>query len=211
MLQVIARDISFRREAEQKMAKLVDELKAANEKLEMLSNTDGMTGLNNFRYFKGQLVIEHARASRYADKYAIVFCDIDHFKHYNDRNGHPAGDDLLRHMAGVVRKCVRATDMPARYGGEEFVVLCPGVGLEGAQVLADRIRAAVAGADFPHAKAQPAGALTVSVGVSAFPADGSTAEQVLEASDQAMYFSKTHGRNRVTTTDQLRATRLKAS
>mgnify|MGYP000213688142 CR=1 FL=1 len=183
VLQVIARDVTFRREAE--------------EKLRILSTVDEMTGMFNFRYFKTALALEHPRAERFQKPYAVVFCDIDNFKHYNDRNGHPAGDALLKEMAQLIIGCARTTDLCARYGGEEFVVLCPETNWEQAMVLAERIRSVVAAHPFAHAAAQPKGHLSFSIGVASYPADGQTPEQVLHAADQAMYHSKASGRNLV--------------
>jgi len=190
VLQVIAHDITARREAEQK-------LKEMNEKLELLSTTDEMTKMFNFRHFKSQLAQEHERSVRFKTSYTIIFCDIDNFKHYNDRNGHPAGDALLREMAGVIKSCARTTDLCARYGGEEFVVLCPQIDWEQAMVLAQRIKTTVNKHPFPHAEAQPLKCISFSIGVASFSIDGKTAEEVLHAADQAMYYAKTHGRNQV--------------
>jgi diguanylate cyclase (GGDEF)-like protein len=97
-----------------------------------------MTGLFNFRHFKEQLDVEHARASRYTTPYSVVFMDIDHFKRYNDQNGHPAGDALLKEIAQIIRSSSRVSDVPARYGGEEFAILCKGVNWEGAMRLPAR-------------------------------------------------------------------------
>ncbi len=198
VLQVIAQDVSFKREAEAKLQSLLKELQLANAKLEVLSTVDEMTGLFNFRHFKQELQKEHARSTRYGNIYSIVFCDIDHFKHYNDRNGHPAGDQLLRDFAKVLQKCCRSSDLVTRYGGEEFAVICPGVGLEGAAVLAERIRASVAETRFAESEHQPMKCVSVSVGASCYPETGKTAEEVLKAADEAVYQSKTEGRNRVT-------------
>lgn len=204
VLQLIVRDITFKREAEKKMQQLLKDLQAANEKLEALSTIDEMTQLPNFRFFKHQLSLEHTRAMRASGHYAIVFTDIDFFKKYNDRNGHPAGDDLLRRLAKILAKNVRAHDLPARYGGEEFVVLCPGIDWRGAATLAERLKQMVAETEFPHGGHQPNGRVSISVGVASFPQDGSTIEEVLEAADQAMYYSKTHGKNQVTTSQYAR-------
>ncbi len=197
VLQVIARDITFRREAEIKMNALLSELKSANEKLEILSTVDEMTKLHNFRHFKTALALEHERSVRFKTSYTVIFCDIDNFKHYNDRNGHPAGDALLREMAGVIKQCARTTDLCARYGGEEFVVLCPQIDYAQAMILAERIKAVVNKHPFAHAAAQPLGCISFSIGVASFAIDGQTGEEVVHAADQAMYYSKTHGRNQV--------------
>jgi diguanylate cyclase (GGDEF)-like protein/PAS domain S-box-containing protein len=198
VLQIVARDISFRKDIEQRMHVLVQQLQASNTRLEHLSSEDEMTGLSNFRQFKTLLDQEHARSGRFGVPYAIVFCDIDHFKAYNDQNGHPAGDRLLRDFAAILRKCCRSTDHPTRYGGEEFAIVCAGVSWEGAAVLAERIRAQVEAAVFEHGTTQPGGKLTVSVGVASFPADGASPSEVLKAADEAVYHSKTSGRNQVT-------------
>lgn len=191
ILQVIGKDVSAVRSA-------TAALEEANHKLELLSSTDEMTGLNNFRTFKQELAKEHARALRYGTPYAIVFCDVDHFKHYNDRNGHPAGDEVLKKVAQIFKTCSRATDFPARYGGEEFVVLCPGVSAGDAAVLAESLRKTIEATDFAYGQFQPMGRVTVSVGVSSFPGDGQDSERVLKAADEALYRSKGAGRNRVT-------------
>ena len=190
VLQVIARDITARREAERK-------LKEMNEKLEILSTHDEMTKIHNFRFFKNALASEHERSLRFKTPYTVIFCDIDNFKHYNDRNGHPAGDALLREMATVLKSCARTTDLVARYGGEEFVVLCPQIDWTQAIVLAQRIKAVVNKHPFVHAEAQPLKCISFSIGVASFMADGSTPEEVLHSADQAMYYAKTHGRNQV--------------
>jgi diguanylate cyclase (GGDEF)-like protein/PAS domain S-box-containing protein len=198
VLQVIARDVSFKREAEAKLQTLLKELQAANAKLEIMSTVDEMTGLHNFRHFKSELKKEHARATRFGNPYAIVFCDIDHFKKYNDRNGHPAGDQLLREFAATLKKTCRASDMVARYGGEEFALICPGVDAIGAQVLAERIRQAVAETPYAFAEHQPLGLISCSIGVASYPGHARDPEGVLKAADEAVYVSKSQGRNRVT-------------
>src|SRR5690606_17764697 len=134
----------------------------------------------NFRAFSKALELEHTRSSRYKSCYSLIFCDIDHFKKYNDQNGHPAGDALLKQFAKVLRACTRVTDVPARYGGEEFVVLCTETDIVQAQIVAERIRATTAGMKFPNAEKQPLGFLSCSIGVSSFPQDGETNADVLK-------------------------------
>ncbi|MEO5968662.1 MAG: GGDEF domain-containing protein [Bdellovibrionia bacterium] len=197
ILQVIVRDIGARREAENKVQLLLNELKTANSKLELLSTTDEMTGLSNFRSFKTQLEKDHERAQRFKVPYGIAFFDIDHFKKYNDRNGHPAGDRLLRKFSEIFKNCCRNTDLPARYGGEEFVVICTETDSAGALVLAERVRKEVESTQFEFSSFQPLGKLTVSVGVASFPNNGATSKEVLNAADKAVYHSKENGRNQV--------------
>ncbi len=198
VLQIIARDITFKKDAEKRLNELVEQLKLANTRLEELSTTDEMTGLNNYRYFRKHLENEVLRFGRYRIPFSLIFIDVDHFKKYNDRNGHPAGDQLLREVAKIMRSSVRNTDFPARYGGEEFAVLCPNTCPQDAYVLAERIRSTIAGAGLPHGEGQPLGHMSVSIGVSGCPDHGNTAENILELADQALYYAKSTTRDRVT-------------
>lgn len=205
VLQIIIRDITEKKEAQRKIGEYIKQIEEANKKLEELATTDGMTGLINFRQFSKLLELESARASRHGSTYALIFCDIDHFKKYNDRNGHPAGDSLLKTFAQILKSCTRQIDVTARYGGEEFVVLCPETDLDQACVVAERIRATVAASKFPNFESQPLGFVSVSIGVSSFPVSGREAKLILKTADEALYVSKTSGRNRVTRTDQIPA------
>jgi diguanylate cyclase (GGDEF)-like protein len=154
--------------------------------------------LANYRHFREEAQKEHLRCTRYKAPYALVFIDADHFKNYNDQNGHPAGDRLLKELSRILKEEVRETDLPARYGGEEFVILCPGVDAPGAAVLAERVRVRVEKNQFEHGEKQPLGKVTVSIGVAGFPEHGATMDEVLQAADQALYRSKSAGRNRCT-------------
>lgn len=198
VLQVVAKDVTREREIERQAEKYLQELRAANAKLEELSIKDELTGLYNIRHFKAELAKEHERSERYGTPYALVFIDVDHFKKYNDRNGHPAGDEVLRRMGAILREQVRNTDLPVRYGGEEFVVLCAGVNAQSARVLAERLQKAVASHAFPYRESQPLGAVTASIGVASFPQDGRSLDEVLKRADEALYASKENGRNQVT-------------
>jgi len=197
VIQLMIRDITREIEDQRTIKRYVEELELLNKRLETLSVTDEMTGLANFRHFKNLLQMEHGRGERYGGKYSIVFMDLDYFKQYNDLNGHPAGDALLREMGRILRKCCRTTDLPARYGGEEFAVLCPGVTAQQAKILAERIRTSVETTDFAGGKNQPTGKVTLSLGVAGFPDDGDAAEAVLESADKALYFAKNSGKNQV--------------
>jgi len=197
-IQLMFRDITDEIEAQTKIQLYIGQLEVLNKKLEALSTTDEMTQLPNFREFQNQLRAEHSRSSRYESVYSILFFDVDHFKNYNDRNGHPAGDEVLRQIAKILRNSCRDTDFPARYGGEEFVILCPEVPWQKAQVVAQRVAKKIAEFAFPFGEFQPLGQVSVSIGIASYPQDGSTAEQVLEASDKAVYQSKKDGRNRIT-------------
>ena len=123
--------------------------------------------------------------------------DVDHFKKYNDRQGHPAGDEALRTVARIISEDRRQVDVCARYGGEEFAIVLHDVTRDSAVEIADKIRARVASASIAHADKQPLGRLTVSIGVAACPQDAQTAEGLLEAADVALYRAKKSGRDTV--------------
>lgn len=165
--------------------------------LERQSLTDEMTGLANFRSFTSRLALEHERAQIKRSPYCAVFFDVDHFKHFNDRNGHPAGDEALRRIAKILRKISARGELVARYGGEEFVVLLPGTGIRDGERYAEMARNAIASEEFPFGEFQPLGRVTVSVGVAASDSELSS-QEVLRRADQALYESKHAGRNRVT-------------
>ena len=143
-------------------------------------------------------MLEHERAERLGGQYAVIFCDIDHFKAYNDRNGHPSGDDLLRVFSATLRESCRMVDVVARYGGEEFVVLCPETDEKGATGLAERLRVTIEAVRFSDVEHQPLGFLSMSVGVASFPENARTQDEVLKKADLGVYRSKATGRNRVT-------------
>jgi diguanylate cyclase (GGDEF)-like protein len=182
---------------ERKVAERTEALAAANRRLEQLSVTDALTGLANRRCLEERTETEWRRALRSRTTLAAALVDIDHFKLYNDHYGHLAGDDCLRNVAEALRQSVRVTDLVARYGGEEFALILPDTDVDGAYVVAERARAAVAALEATHARA-PSGIVTVSVGVAAVvPVDGVAIEQLVKAADTALYEAKRAGRNQV--------------
>ena len=187
------------RELEEKVLLRTAELETANQQLQALSATDGLTGLANRRAFDQQWAEEWQRASRQGVPLAVAMLDVDQFKLYNDHYGHQAGDVCLRILAQTMANTVhRSGEMVARYGGEEFVIILPGLG--GAEALAamERIRAAVQGLGLPHAKATVAGVVTISIGVaSCVPQHGQDAASLVQAADAALYQAKHQGRNKV--------------
>jgi diguanylate cyclase (GGDEF)-like protein/PAS domain S-box-containing protein len=191
VIQFIAKDVTEVKRAQK-------ELKEMNEVLHKLSTTDAMTGLRNFRYFKEAIAAVHDEAQKFNHHYGVVFIDVDHFKKFNDRNGHPAGDEVLKMVAKILRESARPQDLACRYGGEEFVVLCRGTNAEEALVQAELIREKISNTQFPFGEFQPLGKVSASIGVASYPESGTTFEQVLENSDQALYQSKEGGRNQVT-------------
>jgi diguanylate cyclase (GGDEF)-like protein len=166
--------------------------------LQGMANTDARTGLPNSRAFDE--AVENILATREADApEAIVLLDLDHFKQFNDRYGHPGGDEALRAFAGILRSSIGDGDIAARYGGEEFAIHLRGLGRDGALDVAERIRSRVEAAILTLGPGIT-GRITASLGVAIAPADGSDRISLLRAADSALYVAKANGRNRVATT-----------
>jgi diguanylate cyclase (GGDEF)-like protein len=163
--------------------------------MEEMATTDALTGLFNRRVFKERLAEVIARGERGAGASSLLLTDIDHFKRINDTYGHPVGDEVLRRVSATFREVLRQTDIPARYGGEEFVVILEGTALEGAALIAERLRVAVAALRFeaPQGEFQ----ISMSFGVAAWPEDARDGEALIERADQALYFAKKSGRDQV--------------
>lgn len=178
-------------EAHAELAARSKDLEAANVRLSDLATTDGLTGLRNHRHFRERLAEEIARTERYGPPLGVLMIDVDFFKQYNDAYGHPAGDEVLRDLAAILRAGVRKTDLVARYGGEEFAVVLPQTTNEAARALAERLREAVESHPWTE---RP---ITISVGGAEFSPAHATAEALVEAADSALYAAKHAGRNRV--------------
>ena len=172
-------------------------LEKANAELSRLAFKDGLTGLYNHRAFQERMREEVARARRYRKPCTLVFVDIDHFKQFNDKHGHPRGDSLLKAVGDLLLSQVRASDVCARYGGEEFCLLLPETGKEGGKIKAERLRELVHGTHFPGAEFLPLKRLTMSFGVAEFPTDALTADDLVSRADHALYVAKRLGRDRV--------------
>jgi diguanylate cyclase (GGDEF)-like protein/PAS domain S-box-containing protein len=180
-------------------------LNALNRKLEELATTDALTGLGNRRAFDEHIATNHSRAQRYRDPYGVLLADVDHFKRYNDRYGHPAGDRILAALGQLVRRALRLEDGTFRYGGEEIVMLLPNQRAAGLAVAAERLRAMVEAAAWPHADSDP-GVVTLSLGGAVFdPARdshrGRSWQDVVQLADGALYEAKRAGRNRAVLAD----------
>ena len=156
-----------------------------------LSITDPLTGLLNRRYIEERLAEEINRVGRSSDPLSFLMLDVDEFKSYNDRFGHPAGDEALRIVGAILKETVRGADVAARYGGEEFSVLLPETSSTEAKVIAERIRARVEQTVFPDRK------VTVSIGIATLSETIRTAEELISAADKALYSAKGKGRNNV--------------
>jgi len=163
---------------------------------QVMSITDPLTGLHNRRYLEARLTEELSRSKRYDYPLSFMMIDIDDFKLYNDQNGHQAGDRALEITAQCLRSALRKVDVASRYGGEEFSILLPQTTLEEAGVIADRIRRKINSTPFEHGKSQPLGAVTVSIGLSAFSPALDSSEAIVRAADRALYHAKRHGKNR---------------
>ncbi len=199
VLMSVWHDLSEQKKAEQQIKDYMvilefqkSQLEETNKELETLATTDGLTGLKNRRTFGAKLAEEHARAVRYHQPLSLLLLDVDHFKQYNDTFGHPAGDAVLRSVAEALGRTARDTDMAARYGGEEFAVILPFTDEAGSLVIAERVRAAIAGGDWEKRS------ITVSVGVGTLSLNTPTPDSLTGCADAALYQSKEAGRNRVT-------------
>lgn len=177
---------------------LTRKLDSANQELKRLSASDGLTGIANRRMFDEQIAIEWRRARRQTSSLALLMCDVDFFKLFNDTYGHQAGDDCLRQVAGTIQNHLeRPSDIAARYGGEEFGVILPETEIAGAFYVAEKIRHAIHELKLPHA-GSAYGQVTVSVGIAALiPDKENSFNDLIQAADRALYRAKDAGRNRV--------------
>ena len=171
-------------------------LEEVNDKLEALSNTDGLTGIANRRSFDRVLAQEWNRAQRVGRPLSLVMLDVDHFKRFNDRYGHPAGDECLKAIARTLARAERrAGELVARYGGEEFLVLLPDTGEERALETARHIQREIWALALQHAETPP-GIVTVSLGVTSLVASKpSIPDDLVRLADAALYRAKHSGRN----------------
>jgi diguanylate cyclase (GGDEF)-like protein len=166
-------------------------------RVQEMANLDGLTGLYNKRFFMQRLSEEILKAEKGHYPVSLFIFDLDHFKKYNDTNGHQAGDEVLKTTGQILRDMVRPDDIPARYGGEEFIVILPQTPKDGAVVAARRLRERIAAHPYPHRERQPLKIVSLSGGVATFPDDGRSGPELIEAADAALYRAKQGGRNNV--------------
>jgi diguanylate cyclase (GGDEF)-like protein len=218
-------EIRERHDAEEKLQQLIQSITREKEDLEILvqilidqgddsaqegekARIDGLTQIANRRRFDEYLLQEWSRHIRMQQPLSLLLCDVDHFKLYNDHHGHQAGDECLKNVAKSLTLCYRAGDLVARYGGEEFAMVLPQTNRAGAVRVAERLRAAVAGAALPHAASPVCDRVTVSVGVASMTPQlhGPDARALVEAADRQLYLAKHLGRNQVSYEDEVNTT-----
>lgn len=185
-------------ELEGRVRERTTELEAANLRLQGLATTDPLTGLPNHRALVAALDQEIERSNRFERSCALLFFDLDHFKAVNDVYGHAAGDTALRELSSVIVRSLRGMDTVGRWGGEEFVVILPETDDKEAQLVAERMRSAVAAYSFPIGGGVH---MTCSAGIAVYPTDALHRIDLVSAADQAMYAAKRLGRNQVRRAD----------
>ena len=218
----LAAEVRERQAVEERLQKLIDAITQEKIDLEIMvqilidqgdasaeegekARIDGLTGIANRRRFDEYLSHEWGRHRRAQQPIALLVCDVDHFKLYNDHYGHQAGDDCLKLVANVIAQTVRrSSDLVARYGGEEFAIVLPNTDLNGAKVMADAVRSALRKAAIPHAYSSICDIVSVSIGVSCKipPTLGCPdAEPLVEEADRFLYLAKHRGRDCVACQD----------
>ncbi len=166
------------------------------ETLKYQSVRDSLTGLFNRRHMEESLARELLRAARNGKPVAVLMIDLDHFKRFNDSAGHEAGDALLRELGSLLSSNIRGGDIACRYGGEEFLIILVDAALQFAHQRAEALKEQVRNMQIHH-RGQMLHQVTVSIGVAGFPDHGTSAQQIINLADKALYKAKTSGRNRV--------------
>ncbi|MBI5145208.1 MAG: GGDEF domain-containing protein [Candidatus Omnitrophica bacterium] len=165
------------------------------QKIQELAIMDSLTGTFSRRYYLERFQEEIKRSKKFKLNFAFLMIDVDHFKGYNDHYGHLSGDAILKEIASGIRENIRQIDFLGRYGGEEFSIILTETDREGARFAAERIRRAI---EDKYFKVYDEGLrLTISIGISAFPADAQEQQSLIDKADQALYRAKEEGRNRV--------------
>ncbi len=162
-----------------------------------LSYTDSLTKIYNHGRFQYLLEEKLKEAKENNQPLSLILMDIDNFKNYNDNLGHPAGDEVIKKIAEIIKNSCRKQDVPARYGGEEFVLILPGTSKEEARIIGERIRKRIADYPFKDKEIQPQGAITVSMGIATFPDDAEDKKELIEKADLALFAAKNKGKNQV--------------
>lgn len=169
------------------------------EKVKILAITDSLTNIYNKRHFESIFEQVFNETKERNKPLSVCMADIDYFKHYNDLNGHPAGDYALTKIAEIMKMSIKGSDIIARYGGEEFILVFPETTKQQASSLCETIRRKIQEFKFANEESQPNKDLTISMGISSYPEDGETITQLIKKADEALYKAKQMGRNRVVT------------
>jgi diguanylate cyclase (GGDEF)-like protein/PAS domain S-box-containing protein/putative nucleotidyltransferase with HDIG domain len=186
-----ARELAARLEIARRILSMQEELEQKNERLAELVTIDSLTGLKNRRHFREVLDAAYAMAVRHQQPLSVVMLDVDAFKRYNDTFGHPAGDEVLCAVAGLLRDGARQNDVVSRFGGEEFAILLPATDAPGGLAFAERLRTAITEYSWPRVP------VTASLGVATITPETPDGHALVEGADQALYQAKRMGRNRV--------------
>lgn len=192
----VPRDLERLRSIANLVASAIENVRL-HQSIRAMAVTDGLTGLTNHRRLQEILTEEIWRSQRYGSPVAVIMCDLDSFKAYNDTYGHPQGDELLRRVARILQNSVRTVDTVARYGGEEFCIVLPETDRLQAEAMAERLRLAVQQTGFPGRADGPPVQKTMSFGVAAFPEDTREGDQLVPLADEALYRAKRSGKNQV--------------
>ncbi|WP_158971894.1 sensor domain-containing diguanylate cyclase [Paraglaciecola sp. L3A3] len=170
-------------------------MQSLNTQLKEISRVDGLTGLYNRRYWNEQFDMEFKRTKRSDTESSLIMLDIDHFKKVNDTYGHPAGDEVIKALAGIIQKTIRETDVAGRYGGEEFAIILPNTPVANVEFVSERLRRLVEKCVVDYAGINIS--FTISIGIAGFQKSYKDSAQWLESADKALYQAKAAGRNRV--------------
>lgn len=197
--ELLEQEITERKQAEEALRKTTEALEMANEELRHMAMVDGLTHVANRRRFDEYLEQEWRRASREHYNLALMLCDIDFFKGYNDTYGHQAGDDCLIQVAqAMTRVATRPADLVARYGGEEFAIVLPSTDAEGTTTVARMLQKEIEARNIVHHTSSVAPYVTLSIGGAVlFPGHNNSSEALVRRADQALYQAKETGRNRI--------------
>jgi diguanylate cyclase (GGDEF)-like protein len=177
----------------------MEEIQAINSQLRVMSVTDPLTGMYNRRYIVDHLDRELKQSKRTNQPLSLIMADLDNFKNYNDRHGHIAGDEALKELGGLLAYSIRETDVVARYGGEEFLIFLNHTDKDGAVKTAEKLRLAVEERIFDLKGEKTR--ITISLGISSSPEDGTSFDELVDAADRALYHAKDMGRNKVSAAD----------
>lgn len=172
------------------------------EQLRLLATHDPLTGLKNRREFERLFAEEVQRCARFSRAFSLVVCDIDFFKKVNDTHGHPAGDAVLKHVAGLLQGQLRTVDRLARIGGEEFAIIMLETSRSAAVETIERLLALVRETPCPLPDGGPQLSVTMSAGLASMPDDADSQQALFDAADKALYTAKRTGRNRLVTADR---------